>query len=433
MRSGPAPPEHMKKEGLGRDFWLYRSGQLVSIVGDSCGMIALSWWILEATGSAGKMGSIIAPAMFARVILAPLLAPLGDRLRRKNLIIYGDLSRGVLYLALAAMATSGAFHLWVVLSLYLLSGAGSALFSAGASGIVPSLVSRKHLPLAMQRTAAVNSAGQILGGAVGGLLVTVIGVPGALLLDSISYFAAAAASLAIKADTIPAGTPAGGGALRNWAREFSAGVSAMGRIPVMLGICIVAAFINFAFAPIAIGLPVLVKELRNMPPWFLGAMESSLSAGAILGSLALARLSRRISADKLMVGGIILLGAYLALLPAAPDLLSPLLLMLLLGATLSIVNIPLLTLSTAAMPDNYRARMGGAMGFLSGVMAPLGVAVTGAAIASFGLPYTFLASGIATAVLAPLLLLVPDFRQFLCLSEEEADGYFLRRYPSAFR
>ena len=426
-------PEHMKNKGLGRDFWLYRSGQLVSIVGDSCGMIALSWWILEATGSAAKMSSIIAPAMFARVILAPLLAPLGDRLRRKNLIIAGDLWRGVLYLALAAMAASGAFQLWLILSLYMLSGAGSALFSAGASGIVPSLVSRDDLQLAMQRTEAVNSVGQILGGAAGGLLVTAIGVPGALLLDSLSYFAAAAASRAIKADTMPTGVPAGGSALKNWAREFSGGVSAMGRVPVMLGIGIVAAFINFAFAPIAIGLPVLVKELRNMPPWYLGAMESALSVGAILGSFAVGRLTRRLGADKLMVGGIMLLGVYLALLPVAPDRLAPLLIMLLLGSTMSVVNIPLNVRCTAAMPDNYRARMGGAMGFLCGVMAPLGVAAAGAAIAAFGLPYTFLISGIAAAALGPLLLLVPDFRQFLRLNEQEADGYFLRRYPSAFR
>jgi MFS transporter, DHA3 family, macrolide efflux protein len=48
--------------GLGRDFWLFRLGQAISIVGDSCGAIALAWWILDATGSAAVMSSVLAPA-----------------------------------------------------------------------------------------------------------------------------------------------------------------------------------------------------------------------------------------------------------------------------------------------------------------------------------------------------------------------------------
>ena len=48
--------------GLGRDFWLFRLGQAISIVGDSCNAIALAWWILDATGSAAAMSAVLAPA-----------------------------------------------------------------------------------------------------------------------------------------------------------------------------------------------------------------------------------------------------------------------------------------------------------------------------------------------------------------------------------
>ena len=37
--------------GLGSDFWLFQAGQMISIVGDACGNIALAWWILDVTAS----------------------------------------------------------------------------------------------------------------------------------------------------------------------------------------------------------------------------------------------------------------------------------------------------------------------------------------------------------------------------------------------
>jgi len=77
--------------GLGRDFWLFRLGQAISVLGDSCGAIALSWWILDATGSAVVMSSVLAPAMVVRIVLTPLFGPLGDRVTRKKLIIVSDL------------------------------------------------------------------------------------------------------------------------------------------------------------------------------------------------------------------------------------------------------------------------------------------------------------------------------------------------------
>lgn len=64
---------------LGRDFWMFRFGQLASLLGDGCGMIALSWWVLDKTGSAASISVVLAPAMVVRVVLLPFMGPLADQ------------------------------------------------------------------------------------------------------------------------------------------------------------------------------------------------------------------------------------------------------------------------------------------------------------------------------------------------------------------
>ena len=420
----------MEKNSLGRDFWLYRGGQAVSVIGDSCGLIAMSWWILSATGSAATMSYIMAPMLFARVFLLPLFGPLGDRFARKWLIITGDAWRGLLCLVLSAMAYSGFFKIWTVTGVYVLMGAGSALFSAGASAITPNLVAKDKLQLAMQRGEAVNSAGQIMGGAVGGILVSVLGVGGAFLADGISFLAAAAASGAIAADTKPA--VSGGGSIAAWAKELSGGLRAMRNVPTLFWLGVFAAFINFAFSPINVGLPVLVKQIRNMPPWFLGALESSISAGVIMGSFCVGLLLRRFRGDMVMVYATVFLGLSLAALPHAPTVMLPLFVMFCLGLVMAVINIPLNTRQIMATPDHFRARLGSVVMFMCGAMTPLGVAVTGFAISNFGLNVTFLAGGLAVAFAAPLLLAIPGFSALMTISDEETHDYFIHQHPEAF-
>lgn len=67
---------------LGKDFWNFRAGQLISLLGDSCSNIALAWWILDKTHSAIAMSSVLAPAMLVRIFLLPLMGPLGDNFSR---------------------------------------------------------------------------------------------------------------------------------------------------------------------------------------------------------------------------------------------------------------------------------------------------------------------------------------------------------------
>src|SRR5687768_14599602 len=134
--------------GLGRDFWNFRLGQLISLLGDACGSIALAWWVLDRTGSAAEMGSILAPAMMAKILLLPFCGTIADLYSRKMLVILSDLWRFVFAGVILAMVWLDYYNFPLLLVSYVLLSAGGALFNASVGGMIPKIVKREDLALA---------------------------------------------------------------------------------------------------------------------------------------------------------------------------------------------------------------------------------------------------------------------------------------------
>ena len=420
--------------GLGRDFWLFRLGQAISIVGDSCGAIALAWWILDATGSAAVMSSVLAPAMLVRIFVMPLLGPLGDRFARKKLIVVSDLWRGALTLLLAMMAYQGQFALPMVIGLYVLTAIGTALYGPASTSIVPQLVTTEHLNRAIQQSQAIAYAGVILGGLLGGGLVSLLGVPVAFAVDATTFLIGAATAQFIRADTRPAAL-AGAfqpdlreSAIARWRLDLTRGFRFLYSVRLLFALALIAMLLNFFLAPLFVVLPVLVKQGRGLPPWYLGALESSMGAGGIAGAILTGWFCRTLMNDRVVVLGIGLIGVAVAALPWTPGLALPIVAMLFIGAAISLANIPIMSQLAAATPDAYRSRVNSIILFLCMGVAPLGVALAGVFLAAFGLARTMTAMGVVTLVLAPTLFSIPHLSEFLRRAPNEAAGYLEALY-----
>lgn len=420
---------------LGADFWHFRIGQLVSLLGDSCGNIAMAWWILEKTGSAAQMSMVLAPAMLVRIILLPLLGPIGDKVSRKKLILAADIWRLAMGIVLAGMVYADYFHQIVLTLVFTLMAVGSALFFAAAGPIIPQIVAREHLHTAMQQTQAINATAGVIGGIVGGVAVSTIGVLGAFILDALSYLVAAFCSGRIKADTRPNPAPRviGTSPMRQWLGELGDGLRVLSKIPLLIWLLLNAMVINFALAPLAIVLPVLAKESRGMPAWYLGGLESSISLGAIIGALMMPIVLRRYHAHTAMIWSLILIGLGVLVLPWPLNPYLAMGILLLVGIGSSCASIPLASQMSLAIPTQYQARLGTLRQFVSSGMSPLGVAGIGALIASIGLNMSLVLMGGMVAVLAPLMLWVPHLRDFMGASHQEAGDFLEKRFPGAFR
>jgi MFS transporter, DHA3 family, macrolide efflux protein len=423
-------PHTSPTSGLGRDFWLYRLGQFVSVVGDTCNKLALAWWILSATGSATVMATVVAPAWFAQLLLTPLLGPTGDRFSRKRIAVLGDAWRFGTTAVLGVMAGLGVFHLPAIIAVSLVHAIGSALFASISTSIIPQLVRPEQLETAIHRDQAITPVATILGGLLGGAAITTLGPAVALLIDAGTFLVAAAATMAIAAMTPPAATRRY--SARVWLAELKQGVRVVTKIPVELGIAIVAGLLNLALAPFDIALVYFVKEASHQPAWVLGLLETSSSVGAILGALALGRMQRHVRRSNLIFLAIATSGVVAVALPWTYGVVLPLIALLLFGVCVIVANVSLRSQSTIAMPGELRSRASTVRMFITAIGAPAGVAVTGYLIERFGLIATLAVSGGAVVALSFGLFLIPDYRAFFDASPADVAGFYTRHYPAAF-
>ena len=229
--------------------------------------IALTWWILDVTGSPAMISTVLAPAMVVQMLLTPVLGPLGDRLSRKRLILTSDLVRGIAIAALATVALRDSFALPVIIGVYALFAAGSALFNSNHMSIVPQLVSADALQGAVRMSQSVHAIGRVAGGVVAGLLVSTVGVGWTLLLDAGSFAIAASMTAAIVG---PARGAAGAGSAdeadhpkSSFIAELRDGFAAIHRVPVLFWLCIAIAFFNLVLSPMQVLLPTYAKVTRH--------------------------------------------------------------------------------------------------------------------------------------------------------------------------
>lgn len=416
---------------LGPDFWKFRFGQLVSLLGNGCRSIALSWWVLEKTGSAKAIASVLVPAMVVNLVLLPLFGPLGDNFSRKKLIVIADLGRFFTACLMAGMVYFDYFNLFLLAGLYSTASIGTALFNAVESGIVPQIVKREKLQIALQQSYAITSFGQVAGGVAGGIVVSVFGILGAFGVDAASFLVAGLSSNLIRANTIPRRKrkTSTSRPWAHWKTEFFDGFRILYKIPVLFWVCMSAMLVNLTQAPFWVALPVFVKLARDMPAWYLGALEGSLSLGAIVGSLSLNLIQRYLKGRALLVSCLTIQGLGFLLLPWSPGLLLPLAMLFGVGVGSSVANIQFDTQAALVIPDSHRSRFNSIIDFLCLGLYPLGMAGGSLLIAQLGLSATFVIMGLSGILQAPLIMLIPELKEFMQVPAHKAGGFLKKHYP----
>jgi predicted MFS family arabinose efflux permease len=213
------------------------------------------------------------------------------------------------------------------------------------------------------------------------------------------------------------------GIVTGWSEELVQGFRFILRQPLLIWIAVLSMVVNFAMQPLNVALPFLVKESRNLPPWFLGALECSIGIGSVGAALLVTRLCRLLAPDRVIAIGLAAIGFGIAVLAFLPDLALPLVAVLAIGAGVSLCNIPMMTQLTVAIPDHFRSRFTSVLQFLSQLAAPLGVMVTGALIGHVGIAKCLLFLG--TLIVLPALLLrhIPGFISFYRMKSDEASAF----------
>ena len=169
-------------------FMLFFMGNTISLIGFGFNLIAISWIVLEETGSEYALGKIMASATAPGLILAIFAGVIIDKINRKWLLVNLDIFRMLVIIGFLILLSYQQFQITFLYPVALLMGLGNSLFWPTAQAFVQELVTKEEYFNANKLLSASYQVGSILGAGIGGLIVHVYNPLIALWINVGTYF-----------------------------------------------------------------------------------------------------------------------------------------------------------------------------------------------------------------------------------------------------
>ena len=264
-----------------REFRLLFGGQLVSLFGDGLFAVALSFAVLDETGSKSGLGIVLAAGSLPLVAFLLVGGVWADRLSRRRVMLVADGARMAIQGVLAALVLTGRAPLGAFIVLYGLYGVAMAFFSPASTGLVPETLPAEELQRANGLMGMTRSVTAIAGAAVGGVLVDVFGPGSAIALDSGTFAVSALALASMRVG------PVSSAVRERFSHELAVGFREVrSRRWVWMTILNASLFLMLYVAPFdVIGPIVSRRSLGGAIAW--GVISASFAGGMAAGGLAL--------------------------------------------------------------------------------------------------------------------------------------------------
>jgi MFS family permease len=266
-----------------RDFRLFVSGQVVSLIGTWMQMVAQSWLIYRLTGSATALGMITFIGQVPMLVLAPGGGLLADRIPTKRLLLVTQTLSMVLALILGLLTLSHLVRLWQVVAAAFLFGVVNAADNPGRQVFAAEVVPTEDLMNAIALNSSMVNGARVLGPAVAGLLVALVGEGWCFVLNGISYLAVLAALLRME-HRPKHRAPGTGSPLKQLVEGFSFVHRCLPirRLLLLLGLC------SLLGTSYSVLMPIFADRILHGGPRALGLLMGTSGLGALAGAITLA-------------------------------------------------------------------------------------------------------------------------------------------------
>ena len=287
-----------------REFRALYVAQALSVVGDQLARIAVAVLVFAHSHSALLTAASFALSYLPWVVGGPLLSGYADRLRRRNVMIFCDLARGVLVLGLTLphLPTAGLLVLVTLVALL------EPPFSASRASMLPDVVGEgETYAIAATLSNTTNNLAVVVGFAIGGFVVAALGASATVIVDTLT-FAASAALLAFAVEDRPP--------LLRGRRDMLAELREGAQVvfgDVYLRWLVVSAWLIVGAAIATESVAVPYAAAHGGGARTAGLLTAALPVGSVIGSLIVGRLVHPSEAPRYLLPMALAMPAVLAL------------------------------------------------------------------------------------------------------------------------
>jgi MFS family permease len=399
-----------------RGFALLWSGGLINDLGDWMLLIALPVYVFQLTGSALVTSTVFVVELVPGLIAGQLAGVVVDRWDRRRILVASGFIQAACLLPLLAVTSE---TLWIVYVVAAVESCFARLCSPAKAALIPSLVDRPELAAANSLNAVGDNLARLVGSPIGGLALQVLGLPGVVVVDAITYVAS---SLLISQVRVPAqatvatelasgkqsGEPAGdesAGGEPAGDRATSASTSATGGPPRLAdewldglrtirqnrrlrSIVLIGALSQLSQGIFVVLFVVFVLDRLGGTSGDVGLIRGVQAIGGIAGGILVGAIARRTSPRGLIGWGFVLFGVISLTIWNLPILTTAIAFY---AGLFIVIGIPgvatmtgLMTSVQALAPPTHLGRVFAAFETAAGALAAVGVLAAGALADRFG-------------------------------------------------
>jgi len=266
-----------------RNFQLFFTGQLISLVGTWMQTVAQSWLVYRLTGSSAQLGLINFAGQIPLFLLSPIAGYAADRFNRVRVVMATQALSMILAVLLAVLTLTGQIRIWELFVLSTMLGVANAFDVPARQSLFVDMVGREDLMNAIALNASIYNSARMVGPAIAGILVAQIGEGWCFALNAVSYVAVLIALRLMKVPPAayhkPVGSP--------WQTiregfQYSARTTPFRELLALLGM------ISFAGTPYLVLMPIFADRILHSGPQGFGILMASCGAGALAGALLMA-------------------------------------------------------------------------------------------------------------------------------------------------
>lgn len=395
-------PAHPLRE---RNFRMWWAGWSISLFGDQFYLVALPWVVLQLTGSAVAVGTILMAVAIPRAVLMLIGGALTDRVSPRKILMSAATARAVLVAVIGVLLWLRMLQIWQLYVLGFAFGVADAFSLPAGSTFLPSLVKREQLVAAnsvLQTTAQLTTIGAP---APAGIVIKMLGTAWAFFIDAVSFLFIIGALWRLPD---PPRAQAAAARLSVW-RSILDGIAYVRRDVSLRSLMLLAAMLNFCTGgPMGVGLPYLAKMKFGSPTAY-GIVVSAAAAGGLLGALlaGIWKIRRR---GLLLLGACVVISIGVGSMGLLDHLWMIAAVLLLLSCSAGLVNVHIASWIQQRVDPTVRGRVLSVLMFSVLGLIPVSLAAAGLLIA-WNLKWMFLLAGMSMLLITAFGALQKQVRQ----------------------
>ena len=341
----------LKQKGvLSKNYLLLWSGQLVSQMGIRLYLMALSWYFVSELGDNTALFLVFIFSSLPSLLFGAFVGPLIERWNKKHIMIGCDFICAALVGVLAWLVSINEAHNYIIYAVCFLLNTMNLFFSPSLNSMIPSILDEDSYQQGMSYMKMITFLGQIMGAAVGGLLVGFFGVYLTILINAISFFISGLAEIFItyKPEIVQK--------TGSYISDLKSGLKYAWSDKTVRSVLTVSIACNLFIPTFMVFLPIVIKTHLGLDARHYGFADAMMPMGAVVMAVFLSKVKFNLQPLQVLamgIGGLAVAFMLTVFLPYYPVIMFS---VFCYGCFTNFINIQVITYFLHRVDKDFRGR-----------------------------------------------------------------------------